>query len=236
MAKFYYYNPKLLKKKVKQSKESKKASIRAFISTILMIVLALVATYFISKNMLINDSDESIISLVIINIIIFIASFGVVALLWLLLRLIVAIIKSILYKILRIERESEPEEMQSYYTNNFSWKSKIKLLLSDDKIIIWYEYFDGPGDMGSLAYGMDTIYYSDIKRIVYSLADHYLHLDCKYTFNQTSRDYDRIYTTHTFEEWYNFCLLFEDDLELLNTISLKSNLQIENINDEKYNL
>lgn len=234
MTKIYYYNEKLMKK-IRKNKVSKKEKIKDFISIILFFVVAFGVTLFIFnyKGFGFNNSDKMIIQIIGFLLMYPIVLF-IIALLWVLLVFLLAILKSIINKILG--KDSGKRYFSDTFRSNFAGKNKIKLVLADDKMTVLYEYLEVAPDLTTVAYGIDTIYYSDIKRIVYTPADFYIHIYCKYTFNKTLSDYNRIYKTYDHEGWYNFCLLFEDAEGFLKDLALKANFQIEKIYDEKYDL
>lgn len=219
-------------KKIRKNKVSKKEKIKDFISIILFFVVAFGVTLFIFnyKGFGFNNSDKMIIQIIEFLLMYPIVCF-IIALLMYLLVFLLAILKSIINKILGKKRY-----FSDTFRSNFAGKNKIKLVLADDKMTVLYEYHEFAPDLTTDAYGIDTIYYSDIKRIVYTPADFYIHIYCKYTFNKTLSDYNRIYKTYDHEGWYNFCLLFEDAEGFLKDLALKANFQIEKIYDEKYDL
>ena len=234
MTKIYYYNEKLMKK-IRKNKVSKKEKIKDFISNILFFVVAFGVTLFIFnyKGFGFINSDK-MITQIIGFLLMYPIVFFIIVLLRVLLEFLLAILKSIINKILG--KDSGKRYFSDTFRSNFATKNKIKLVLADDKMTVLYEYHEGAGDWTRDAYGIDTIYYSDIKRIVYTPADFYIHIYCKYTFNKTLSDYNRIYKTYDHEGWYNFCLLFEDAEGFLKDLALKANFQIEKIYDEKYDL
>lgn len=234
MTKIYYYNEKLMKK-ITKNKVSKKEKIKDFISNILFFVVAFGVTLFIFnyKGFGFINSDKMIIQ-IIEFLLMYLIVFFIIALLRVLLEFLLAILKSIINKILG--KDSGKRYFSDTFRSNFARKNKIKLVLADDKMTVLYEYLEVAPDLTTVAYGIDTIYYSDIKRIVYTPADFYIHIYCKYTFNKTLSDYNRIYKTYDHEGWYNFCLLFEDAEGFLKDLALKANFQIEKIYDEKYDL
>ncbi|NLM49099.1 MAG: hypothetical protein GX198_09975, partial [Epulopiscium sp.] len=174
-------------KKIRKNKVSKKEKIKDFISNILFFVVAFGVTLFIFnyKGFGFINSDKMIIQIIEFLLMYPIVCFIIVLLMDLLVFLL-AILKSIINKILGKKRY-----FSDTFRSNFARKNKIKLVLADDKMTVLYEYYEGAGDWTTDAYGIDTIYYSDIKRIVYTPADFYIHIYCKYTFNKTLSDYNR---------------------------------------------